>query len=69
MNKEFSFIIARKWIKKDPVTFPNLAIYQYFEQVHTGSLEFARELLAEIKSKNPGKEYKIYPVSVGEAIE
>lgn len=67
--EEFSFIIGRKWDDTKPVSFPNMCIYQYFEQVHTGSLEFAKGLLNEIQRKNPDFVYKIYPVTIHEAID
>lgn len=67
--EEFSFIIGRKWDDAKPVSFPNINIYQYFEQVHTGTIEFARGLLEEIQRKNPSFVYKIYPVTIHEAID
>lgn len=67
--QEFSFIIGRKWDDAKPVSFPNIGIYQYFEQVHTGTIEFARSLLEEIQLKNPQYVYKIYPVTIQEAVE
>lgn len=65
MNTEFSFIIAKVWDDTKPANFPNLAIYRYCEDIHTGSMTYAVDLLREIQLKNKKSVYRIYPVTLG----
>ena len=67
--KEINFVIARVWDAHKPVTLSNLGIYTYFNDLHTGTIGDARQLLAYVQHRNPGTKYKIYQVTLGEALE
>lgn len=69
MEKEFSFIIAKVWNKEKPVTFQNLGVYRYFEDIHTNTLVGAKEVLEYARKMSPDSEWKIYPVNLGEPLD
>lgn len=69
MEEKFSFVIAKKWRKNEPASFSNLGIYTYGEDIHTGTIEIARELLAYVQRKNPDEKYHIYKITGLECVE
>lgn len=67
--EEINFVIAKKWDTNKPATLSNLGIYTYFNDLHTGTVGDARQLLAYVQHRNPDTKYKIYQVTIGEPLE
>ena len=54
--EEFNFCIGRYWNGIDG----SVCVYTYHKEIHHGTREVAEKFLEYVKSKNEGKDYKIF---------